>query len=792
MTWLLAAHLLVAGAVVVLAPRLGSRVLLVGALAPATAAVWLTSQVPAVVGGATPSSSWEWAPTLGLVVPLRLDVLSLVLGLVVTVVGVLVLLYAAAYLRERTDGLGRTAGLLVVFAGAMLALVLVDSLLGLYVAWELTTLCSFLLIGDGGRARANRRAALRALLVTTGAGFVMLLGLVLLRHEAGTDRISSLLAQPPDGGLVQLAVLLVLVGALAKCAQVPLHAWLPEAMAAPTPVSAYLHAAAMVKAGIYLVARLAPGFSDLAVWGPVVLGVGVASMLLGGWRALAQTDLKRLLAFGTIAQLGFLVVLLGAGTRVATLAGLTMLAAHALFKSTLFCVVGAIEHLRGTRDLRELAGHPPESPFLLGAALLACASMVGLPPFVGYLGKEAALEVFLEPGPAHGWVLAGITLGSVLTVAYTLRLLAGAFGGRDRTTRDRAARDEAGRAATSPDPLWWGPPVALALAGLAVGLAPGHLDELVAPAADRFSEGSPDYHLALWHGLGWPVLLSLLSLAAGAAVHLLGEPLGRWRERFALPVDATGVEDSLARRVLAGARVATARTHTRALSDHLAVTMLTLSTLVAVPLLPLLRSGRPRLFDDPAQPVLAAGIAVCCVVLVRVRHRVTLVVVLSTAGYLVTGLFVVNGAPDLALAQLLVETLTFVVLVLVLRRMPSRDRPTGSMPRPTVSRLVRATAALALGTTACAAALVASTSHVRSRVAAHYLEHAPEEGGPNAVNVIITEYRALDTLGESTVLVVAATAVAGLVLAGTRMGRPPRVARTPAESHDERTGGTSR
>ncbi|UMG91836.1 hydrogen gas-evolving membrane-bound hydrogenase subunit E [Nocardioides sp. TF02-7] len=771
MTWLLACQVGLAVGVVLLGRALGTRVFLVAALAPAAAFVWLATQVRTVVHGNPVAESWSWAPALGLEVHLRLDALALVLALAVTGIGALTLLYARWYFDGRREGVGRTAGVLLLFVAAMLLVALADNLLVLYVAWEVTTVCSYLLIADDGRKAESRRAAVRALLVTTSAGFAMLLGFLLLGHQAGTYRISELVDSAPVGGIGSLAVVLVLVGALAKCAQVPFHPWLPEAMVAPTPVSAYLHAAAMVKAGVYLVARLAPGLAESVPWQPLTVVVGLATMVLGGWRALAQTDLKRLLAYGTVAQLGFLVVLVGAGSRTAALAGAVMLVAHALFKSCLFLVVGVIDHAAGSRDLRELSGLARRAPLLLVVAALAAASMVGLPPTVGYLGKEAALEAFHTDAWGGAWVLAGLVLGSALTVAYTCRFLWGAFAGGSDAAADWHA----------PRPGFVVAPSILALAGLAVGLSPSRIGELVTPYADALPDPGKTYHLAFWHGFTLVVVLSVSTLVLGVALFLGQRLLSPLHGRLAGPVRAVKVQDLAARGVLSGATWLTRRGHARALPTQLA---LTLTAVVALPLFFLAPVGvaRPRWWDSPWEAVVA-GLAVAGALgVVVVRASLVAALVLGVVGYLVGVFFVLRGAPDLALVQVLVETLTFVVFVLVLRRMPR----SGSGPRQRLWPL-RVVIALAVGAVMTWSTLTMSSRHARSEPSPAYLEEAPAHGGPNVVNVIITEYRALDTLGEVTVLVLAATAIASLVLRRTRMGGPP----SPSAHADPVPGGPS-
>ena len=490
---LVAAHLVLAGLLPLVSARSRRAAFWVAALLPAATLVWALANAGRALDGGL-SATTAWAPELGLELAFRLDALALTMIVLVSGIGAVILVYCTGYFGRRSPEATRSAALLLAFAGAMLGLVLADDLLTLYVFWELTSIASFLLVGQGGERRAEWRAAVQALLVTVCGGLAMLLGFVLLGEAAGTYRISEILADPPRGGMVTAALPLILLGAFTKSAQLPFHPWLPAAMVAPTPVSAYLHAASMVKAGVYLVARLAPGFADLAVWWVPVVVVGLATMAVGGWRALAATDLKQLLAFGTVSQLGFLMVLFGSGSGIAALAGETMLLAHGLFKAPLFLVVGSVEHATGSRDVRTLSGVGRALPGTAVAATLAAASMAGLPPLLGFVGKEAAFEAFLVQGGARGWaVAAGLVAGSVLTVAYSARFLWGAFArkpGREPT----AVRHPPSWALTVP--AW-----VCAAGGLALGLVPPLVDGLAASYAGAY----PDlggYHLALWHGAG--------------------------------------------------------------------------------------------------------------------------------------------------------------------------------------------------------------------------------------------------------------------------------------------------
>ena len=373
----------------------GPRAFFFAAAVSFGAFVYPAALSPRVLASDIPFESFTWIGPLDIALSMRMDTLSWVLALIVTGVGALVLLYCRWYFDGKQD-LGQFAAVLLAFAGAMYGLVLTDDVVVLVMFWEVTSVLSYLLIGYYNRRAASRRAALQALLVTTLGGLVMLIGVVLIVVQAGTSSLSEILADPPVSPVATAALVLLLVGALSKSAIFPFHFWLPGAMAAPTPVSAYLHAAAMVKAGIYLVAVLAPVFAENPAWHPIVIGLGGFTMLLGGWQALRETDLKRLLAYGTVSQLGFLMVVLGYGTQDAALAGLALLLSHALFKSALFLVVGIIDHQLSTRDLREISGLGRQAPALATAAIVSIASMVGIIPTVGFVAKEGALAALLD------------------------------------------------------------------------------------------------------------------------------------------------------------------------------------------------------------------------------------------------------------------------------------------------------------------------------------------------------------------------------------------------------------
>jgi multicomponent Na+:H+ antiporter subunit A len=678
------------------------------------------------------------------------------MALVVTGVGVGVMTYGAYYHHL---GHGREAGLLLAFAAVMLGLVLADHLLLLYVFWELTSVASFLLIAGRREGGDRRRAAEQALLTTVAGGLAMLLGLVMLGQAAGTYRISALLADPPPGGaMVGCALVLVLVGAFAKSAQFPLHAWLPAAMAAPTSVSAYLHAATMVKAGVYLIARLAPGFADIAPWRPLVLTVGLYTLVVGAWRALRETDMKRLLAYGTVSELGMMTALFGMGTRTGAVAGAVLLLSHALFKGALFMVVGIVDHQTGTRDLRELSGLGRALPAVAVVALLAGASMAKLPPTIGWIAQDGALEAVLHGGiTGDAWASAALCLGSVFTVTYTARFLQGGFA------------SDPGRGpcppVEPPRPLFLAPAAALALLGLAAGVGYPAVDALTAPYADQYPETGKPFHAELWHGWTLGVWLALLIVVLGLALHAARRPFSRLLARLPRLPDA---ERCYRRTMVAlhhGAVVFTRYTQVGSLPLYLTAILL---TVVVLPSFAVLHAMPPlhqvRAWWTPAEVPLALTVLIAAAGAAVIKHRLAAVLVTGAVGYAVAGLFVVQGAPDLALTQFLVESLTLVVVVLVLRRMPSRFTPASSTRR---GRWARAAVAVLVGAFVAGFALTAPQGRQNPGPAGEYLRRVGETGGQNVVNAIIVDFRALDTMGEIAVLMVTALGVISLIRLGT-------------------------
>jgi multicomponent Na+:H+ antiporter subunit A len=727
---------------------------------------------PDVLDGDRWTASFAWVPGLDLTVDLFVDGLGLIMILLVSGIGLAIAAYSGAYFGPDATA-ARTAGLLVLFAGAMLGLVTAEHVVILYLFWELTSILSWLLIGQRHTDAQARAAATHALVLTGSGGLALLGGLVILAREAGTWSVVELLADPPGGTAAGVGLGLVVLGIVTKSAQYPFHAWLPGAMVAPTPVSAYLHSATMVKAGIYLALRFAPSFADLDAWQPVVLSIGLLTMVAGGLRAIRQDDLKLLLAFGTVSQLGFLFVLTGLGFEDATIAGVTLLVAHALFKATLFLVVGIVDHQAHTRDRQELLdlrlgqGWGP----VRVCAVLTAASMAGVPLLAGFIAKEEAYAAFVYEGGTLGVVgLVGIVTGSILTMAYSLRF-ASVFW--RRSDRDDADVDP---------PSWsFGAPVyVLTALTLVIGLVPASIiGDLVDVAAGDLLGTEVGSELALWHGINTALVLSLVTIAAGVLLWRLTDPFIRLTGRAAPPIDGYRAFQIGLASLFDVARVTTTRIQTGSLPHYVATILLVVVaapaalTIVTVPL-----AGLPDPTAVPVQLALGTFITGAAITTVFVPRRLGAVVVLGAVGYSMAGLFVAHGAPDLALTQFAIETLTIVAFVLVLRQLPARFGQTDDR----AGKLRRIVVAGAVGASAFVLVLAVSGEDPATTASDLAIEQAePEAGGRNVVNVVLVDFRGLDTLGEISVLLVAAVGVTTLARIGRR---PPRTGVPPVPERD--------
>ncbi len=722
---------------------------------PALAFAYLLSLAPAVSDGAVLRATVPWLSAAGIDLAFSLDGLSLVFALLITGLGAFVVAYAWAYLADDPKR-SRFIAVLLAFMGAMLGLVLADDVIALFAFWELTGVCSFLLVGHAHHREAARQAARQALVVTAVGGLALLAGLLMLATAAGGTYSLSAIVDQADRvrahPLYVPAFALIAVGAFTKSAQFPFHFWLPNAMAAPTPASAYLHSATMVKAGIYLLARTDQALGDTAVWTWTLVGVGSVTMLLGAVQALRETDLKRVLAYSTITALGTLVVLLGTSFDASVKAVVVFVAVHALYKCALFMIVGIVDKVAGTRDVTRLTGLARAVPWLGAAAAIAGLSMAGLPPMFGFIGKELTYKAKLG-FEAGGWLLPLIAVvANALTVAAAAILVLRPFFGR---AREPVARVSVGAALGAS-------PVVLAVACMAFGAFPHLIEPLVAAAASSIVGRAIPVEVSLWYGAGPALFLSVVTVVAGGASYVAWR---QWR------VDGAGARSAgLGARVFEATVAGVARCAARVagglerigatgiagLAFALVVAGAVAGASEGVPMPD--RVGAVWLSD-----IVLGGVAVVgAVVAVRARSRMTMLVAVGAVGVAVSVWFVSLGAIDLAMTQLLVETVVVVVALGALRVAPRAVTRSASRRRrwPVVVATLAGAAMtmLALGIVAGPVASPASDYYIAASAA--------EAHGRNVVNTILVDFRALDTLGEIAVLVLA-------LVAARAIARPP-------------------
>ena len=752
MLWLLfGAHLVGIAAAVLAGRRSMQAGLCAAALAPAATAIWAATRL--VEGGDVVSAELVWVDGLDVAISFRADAVALLMTLLVSGVGALVMGYACGYFSSDATGGSRFGATMLGFSASMLGLVWADSIWTLFIFWEMTSVTSFLLVGHKHTDVAVRLAARRALVITATGGLVLLAGLILLAQNTGSPNLTNL--APISGTEAAVAAALVLIGAATKSAQVPFHVWLPGAMAAPTPVSAYLHSAAMVKAGILLIAVVGPAFGDVAAWKWLGICFGFASVIWGGVGALRHRDAKLILAWGTVSQLGLMFTLFSAGAPKAIFAGVALLFSHALFKAALFLVVGEVDVRTGTRDITQLGGLARSMPLAFVVALLAGASMVGLPPWLGFTAKEAAIEAVLKlSGGTKAVVGVAIIGGSVLTVAYTIRLLYGIFGPGPATSV--APQGYVARRSW----LMAAPAVTLSLAGVVGYAVIGGVNEIVVPAATELNAKAGVYELIAWPGIKTAFVISVLIVITGAVVGVLWIARGSNRIPLSLGADAT---DGIVDGVISKSPRLIAWIQHGSLPVYLAV-MGTVAVLAAAALASDFAGGHLIWWDHPLQAMLAAAVVIAALAAAFVGSRLGAALALGSVGFGVTGLFLVHGAPDLALTQLLVETVVVVGFVLGLGHLARRFPPvTGSW------RSVRIMVAAAGGLAVTAALAAAGTNPTGQPPTPDLVAEAVAEGGgKNVVNVILTDLRALDTLGEVVVLATVAIGILALARVRTR------------------------
>jgi len=738
-------------------------------VAPAVSFALLLNLALGAGAGERTVIEWTWVPSLGLNLMFVVDGLSLFFGLVVSGVGVLVVFYSTHYLDDHASHHARFYSYLLLFMGAMLGTVFSGNLLLLFVYWELTGIASFLLIGflhDKGESRDGARMAL---LVTGSTGLAMLAGVVLLGEAAGTYELAALL----DGGLkaaptgtVGLAFVMIAIGAFGKSAQFPFHFWLPNAMAAPTPVSAYLHSATMVKLGVFLVARIFPIFSASDHWAPLLVYVSFGTMLLGALLALLSTDLKAILAFSTVSQLGFLIGFYGMGSPLGVQGDLLHITSHVLYKGCLFMVVGIVDHSTGVRDIRKLGGLRHRLPLLAGIAAIAAASMAGLPGTLGFISKEYMLKAKFEYWAGGDFLnlypLATVVLASVLKVAFSARLVWGVFGGRETS----AVREHF----HAPSLALQLSPLVLAAGCFGFGVFPGVLGDWLSALSTTGLHHPEALAFSLWHGVTKELLLSLGIVVAGLGVFALGQSTSwRWAEIPRLARLDHAFEQMVA------ALPKLAKGLGRILRfDH---AFDYLGCVFAFMLIVLgsawwvnreaLWPGLPALGDfDALRSFVVALIGVAAVMILGFRRWAAQLIAVSIIGFLVTFYYVLYRAPDLAMTQILVESATLLLVLLLLARFPRASERSEESRSFSVSRqVVNIVVSVGLGAFTLLATLMAMKHRHEAPAGAYYLENTvPLAYGTNAVNTILVDFRGFDTLLEASVLVIACLGALGLVM----------------------------
>ncbi|MCC5856067.1 MAG: putative monovalent cation/H+ antiporter subunit A [Idiomarina sp.] len=727
------------------------------AIVPALLTLWFASHIPAIADGNILIHEYHWIPGLDISFTMVLDGLSLLFALLICGIGTFIVLYAGAYLKGH-ENLGRFLVILMSFMGSMLGLVLSDNLITLFVFWELTSITSYLLIGFNHQSAEARKAALQGLIVTVGGGLALLAGLVLLASASGSYSLqeifnsNTMLTEHP---LYVGMLICLLLGAFTKSAQFPFHFWLPNAMAAPTPVSAYLHSATMVKAGIYLLARLQPELGGTELWMLVLTSFGAFTMFTGAFMAIRSTDLKKLLAYSTVMALGTLTLLLGIGTELAMIAFAAYLLAHSLYKGALFMLAGIVDHEAGSRNVNELGGLRKLLPVTAICTAIAALSLAGIPPLFGFVAKELLLESLIE-GPTGYIVFALVMASAVLVVAVAAIVAIRPFYGAFQAPKD------AGEIHEPPKGMLAGP-IVLAGLSLIAGLLPFWVGDFITfPASEAVHGGRLDGYLALWHGLNLPLLLSVISIGLGILVYRSWDGI---RERLQVlnPIIVRGPESGYFRfmdGIVWLAEWQTRHLQNGSIRNYLRTIILVFVAITGYTLLVRYQIHwnwdiNPAFHELVAVSILVTGAAAACLT----HSRLGAVAAMGVVGFSIAFIFILFSAPDLSITQILVETLTVILLVLVLFRLPSFSNIS-----TTSERIRDAIVALLTGLLMTLLVMITIDIQLFAPISDYMIENsAPLAYGRNIVNVILVDFRALDTLGEIFVLALAAMGVYAMI-----------------------------
>jgi multicomponent K+:H+ antiporter subunit A len=738
-------------------------------LAPAIALAYIISLVPAVLAGEVIVEYLEWIPSMGLTLSMHLDGLALMFALLILGIGLLIILYARYYLSAK-EASGRFFAYLILFMTAMLSIVLSNNVLQMWMAWEVTSISSFLLISFWSSKSESRKGARMALTVTGAGGLALLAGLLLIADIVGSYELSVILASGDlitQHALYPVALILVLLGAFTKSAQFPFHFWLPHAMAAPTPVSAYLHSATMVKAGIFLLARMYPVLSGTEMWFLIVSMTGLITLLLGAYVALFKHDLKGLLAYSTVSHLGLITLLLGLDTKLAAVAALFHIMNHAVFKASLFMAAGIIDHESGTRDMRKLNGLWRFMPYTATLAMVAAASMAGVPLFNGFLSKEMFLAETIHSSALGyvSWIIPVLaTLAGIFAVAYSMRFIHDVFFNGDPIDLPKTPHEP---------PRYMKVPIEILVAlCLLVGIFPNIMvGDLLAAAASSVlgTEELPYYSLAIWHGFNLPLLMSAIAIGGGLIVYAYRNHLYRFQAQFR-EADEKLIFEGVVQTVVGWATKAHDGLSNGSLQRYVSALLIFTIIITAVPLINLATETTFRPDQAVSGIEITAAIILCLSAIATViyhRKRMVALITLSVVGLIVSVAFARFSAPDLALTQLAVEVVTVILLMLALFFLPQKT-PAESSP----SRVVRD-----VGIAAAIGGIVATINYAFitqpvDSIAEFFLANSKTGGGgTNAVNVILVDFRGLDTLGEILVLGVAALGIFKL-LARVRLAIP--------------------
>ncbi|RZG73298.1 monovalent cation/H+ antiporter subunit A [Acinetobacter wuhouensis] len=722
--------------------------------------ILLLTQAKPVLNGQSILEHWQWLPQVGIDLSFRLDALSLIFSLLITGIGTLIYIYAYYYLSPK-NSLSKLYTLLMLFMAAMLGISLSNNLIILLVFWELTSISSFLLVGYWSNYDAAQRGSRMALTITGMGGLAMLGGFILLGQIAGTyqiDQLTGMAQHIQNSALFVPALLLILLGAFTKSAQFPFHFWLPNAMAAPTPVSAYLHSATMVKAGIFLVARLLPIFVGSALFHNLVTTIGLFTLCMAAFFAIFKEDLKGLLAYSTISHLGLIMCLLGIGSPLAVAAAIFHIINHATFKAALFMIAGIIDHESGTRDLRKLSGLWQLLPFTATLTMITAASMAGVPLTNGFLSKEMFFTELLANLSGAYVVLAAIvaTLAGLFAVAYSVRLVHGVFFDGD------VGRDVPNKDAHEPHIGMRAPAILLAILCILVGLLPALLVENIVNAGTKATTQLPQFegvHLAIWHGFNLPLLMSAIALIGGVIFYFALAKGGRIREIDLDPslgrLQGKLLFEDFLKNLLLISRKIKKKTETGSLQNYLLWILVFSVVLVATPFIGQnITTGTRELTHAPLVAIVLWLLlfSACWMMLWFHHERIKAVLISGAVGLVVTMIFVTLSAPDLALTQITVDVVTTVLLLMSLSLLPQLTPYESSRTRRWRDAVIAIGGSLGISWIAW---LIMTRDH--NSISWFFVQQSlPLGGGSNIVNVILVDFRGFDTFGEITVLGIAA------------------------------------